>query len=258
MLGSLDQFRDFVDHLHQNQIKLIVDFVPNHTSTNHPWLKSHPMYYALDDQGEVVKEFSGDVCKLNYHNHRLQLEMIRVLKTISSWGVDGVRCDMAHLIPEKFWQQAVKQVRKENPDFLFIAESYESTIEDYKFTHMFINAGFDGIYHHALYQKIKEVISQNHQSSHVEGHIDYIQKNPSLSKHFINYIRNHDDHITFSSQDQLIQAISLQRLCPGIQFIYNGTLHNFNQRIAHHWTQILPDNQNEAFSIPQKVSQAWK
>ena len=89
-LGTINEFKNLVKSLQKKGFKVVVDFVPNHTSTVHPWVSTHPEYYVANDS--FVKEFSGDVYKLNYKNPSLRENMIKVLKTIQGWGVDGVRC----------------------------------------------------------------------------------------------------------------------------------------------------------------------
>ncbi len=79
-------------------------------------VSTHPEYYVANDS--FVKEFSGDVYKLNYKNKSLREEMIEVLKTIQGWGVDGVRCDMAHLVPLDFWEHAISTIKSTNNEFL--------------------------------------------------------------------------------------------------------------------------------------------
>ena len=73
LLGSAFELQDLIKTLQSKGFKVILDFVPNHTSTVNPWVKNHPEYYHLQN-GEHVPEFNQDVFKLNYGNPKLRLE----------------------------------------------------------------------------------------------------------------------------------------------------------------------------------------
>jgi glycosidase len=116
--AALAQFRD---RLAQRDIKLMLDFVPNHTAPDHPWVKSNPDYYVQGSEEQIgsapqnylrVETDRGprvlahgrdpnypgwpDTLQLNYANPQLQKSQIDELITIAG-KCDGVRCDMAML-----------------------------------------------------------------------------------------------------------------------------------------------------------------
>ena len=251
-LGSTNDLKKLISTLQKENFRVILDFVPNHTSTIHPWVESHPEYYVANDS--FVKEFSGDVYKLNYQNTFLQEEMIGVLKTIQSWGVDGVRCDMAHLIPLDFWKQAISIIKSINNKFTFIAEAYSDSIFNYQVISNHIEAGFDGVYHHAFYDNFKKVYLEHQPKSFIKDHISYIDSRSDLNTKLINYIENHDDHSPITNNNDLLEALDLLYSCKGSTLLYNGTLNLFNRRIAHHFIDILPDKHNELFNIPDFIT----
>ena len=51
--GTLEDFKSLVETAHNNGIILIVDWVPNHTGWDHPWIKNHPEYYTHNEKGEI-------------------------------------------------------------------------------------------------------------------------------------------------------------------------------------------------------------
>jgi predicted NBD/HSP70 family sugar kinase len=251
-LGTVDELKKLILSLQDKNFSVILDFVPNHTSTVHPWVKTHPEYYLAD--GSFIKEFSGDVYKLNYQNTSLQKEMIEVLKVIQSWGADGVRCDMAHLVPLDFWKQAILTTKSINPKFSFIAEAYSESSFDYQVISNHIKVGFDGVYHHALYENFKKVYLENQPSSFITDHISYILSRSDINTFLINYIENHDDHSPVTLKEDLPKAIDLLNSCKGSTLFYNGTLNLFDRRIAHHFIDILPDKYNELFNLPEFIT----
>ncbi|CAN5523215.1 hypothetical protein BH10PLA2_BH10PLA2_15810 [soil metagenome] len=108
-------------------IRLLLDFVPNHTALDCPWISSHPEYYVGGSQADLAREpqnylrlatgartqilahgrdpyFSGwpDTLQLNYFHAGFRIAMKEVLLTVAR-QCDGVRCDMAMLLlPDVF------------------------------------------------------------------------------------------------------------------------------------------------------------
>lgn len=117
--GSLDSFRQLVQQAHALGMKLIIDWVANHTGYDHHWTKEHPDWYRKDDKGQFV-ELNGwnDVIDLDYSNPGLHAGMISCMQYwVTECDIDGFRCDMAHLVPLDFWKEARKQCDALKPLF---------------------------------------------------------------------------------------------------------------------------------------------
>ncbi len=115
------------ERLGKRGLKLLLDFVPNHTALDHQWVESHPEYYVAGTELDLARApqnytrvkrkggdcllaygrdpyFAGwpDTLQLNYGNPATQEVMIGELRKISG-QCDGVRCDMAMLVlPDVF------------------------------------------------------------------------------------------------------------------------------------------------------------
>jgi glycosidase len=113
--------------LRKRGLRLMLDFVPNHTGLDHPWVEKHPEYYIRGTEADAARApqnytwvkrkggdlllaygrdpyFAGwpDTLQLNYGNPATQEAMIAELARIAG-QCDGVRCDMAMLVlPEVF------------------------------------------------------------------------------------------------------------------------------------------------------------
>ena len=87
-LGTTEDFLDLVKKLHESGQKVLVDYVPNHTSLEHHWLKLYPDYYQKNKDGEARTAFSGDVAELDYSNFRVREEMMSVLEWIVALPVE--------------------------------------------------------------------------------------------------------------------------------------------------------------------------
>jgi len=138
-----EKWDEMVKKLHERGKKVFIDFVPNHTAIDHPWVESHPEYYVqgnkeqydarpwnfveiIDNQGQIRYLAHGkdpfcdswvDTLQLNYANldlqKRMEEEMINLAK-----HADGFRCDMAVLVsPEMFlknWKDYLSDEEKQN------------------------------------------------------------------------------------------------------------------------------------------------
>ena len=242
-LGTLASLKTLIKFLHGSKLKVILDFVGNHTGQAHLWVTSHPDYYFSDANG-FRTEFSGDVYKLNYDNEKVCAEMTAVLLSIAGWGADGVRCDMAHLVPHKFWQEAIAAVKTKYPNFIFIAEAYSASVFDQTTARQLISIGFDFVYHQALFENIIKVFKEGQPYSFIDDHLAYIRSDREYASHLLHYPANHDDDFpgTMADLGKVMADIST---LPGSTLLYNGLLHGHLSRLAHHYLDILPDNQNE-------------
>lgn len=109
--GDLDDLKDLVVQAHEMEMKLIIDWVANHTGYDHYWTKEHPDWYEKDAEGNFTERHGWiDVIDLNYTNKDLRTAMIACMQYwIKECDIDGFRCDMAHLVPLDFWVEAKQQ-----------------------------------------------------------------------------------------------------------------------------------------------------
>lgn len=119
--GTLDDFKNLVNEIHSMGMYVIIDWVANHTSWDHPWTKSHPEFYNKDKDGNFIPPVDdwSDVIDLNYDKKELWREMINALKFwVTECDIDGFRCDVAGMVPTEFWIEARKELDKIKPVFM--------------------------------------------------------------------------------------------------------------------------------------------
>ena len=122
--GTSEDFKNLVKKCHEMDMYVILDWVPNHTAWDHPWITDHPDYYAQNDKGEIVYEADwSDIALLDHTNPGTRRAMIDALKVwITKYDVDGFRCDHAgHEIPLYFWEEATAEL-DELKDIFWLAE----------------------------------------------------------------------------------------------------------------------------------------
>ncbi len=111
--GTLDDFKNLVKQAHQLGLKVIIDWVANHTGWDHVWTVEHPDYYLKDPSTNDFKIASGmdDIIELDFHNPDLRNAMIEAMQFwVKEADIDGFRCDLAAWVEVDFWQEARPRV----------------------------------------------------------------------------------------------------------------------------------------------------
>ncbi|MGB4838528.1 MAG: alpha-amylase family glycosyl hydrolase [Saprospiraceae bacterium] len=126
--GSLDDFKHMVNAIHDAGMYIIIDWVPNHTGWDNPWITEHPDWYTKDKDGNITDPIDyntgkpwgwTDVADLNYDNQEMRIGMIDALKYwINETGIDGYRMDVAHGVPVDFWAQCTDSLYAIKPLFM--------------------------------------------------------------------------------------------------------------------------------------------
>ncbi len=171
--------------------------------------------------------------QLNYGNPDLQAAKAEELLKISRC-CDGLRCDMAMLVlpeifertwgiaAEPFWPMAIRKVREEHPDFVFMAEVYwdlEWTLQQ---------QGFDYTYDKLLYDRLRE--------QHARPVREHFWADLEYQKKSARFLENHDElraATAFSSQVHQAAAV-LTYFCPGLRFFHEGQLQGWQKKISVH------------------------
>lgn len=133
--GTLDDFKELVNNAHLRGMKVILDWVPNHTGCDNAWVTEHPDYFALNEEGEMFGPFDWtDVYKLDYSNPGTREAMIDAMSFwLTEVGVDGFRCDVAMQVPTDFWNEARPRLQALNPNLFMLAEASVPELEEHAF-----------------------------------------------------------------------------------------------------------------------------
>ena len=246
------------ERLRARGLRLMLDFVPNHTARDHPWVDDHPEYYVHGSELERTKApqnytwvrrkggdlllahgrdpyFPGwpDTLQLDYAHPATQAAMLDELLRIAG-QCDGVRCDMAMLVlPEvfertwgrrapSFWPEATRRVRACVPGFRFMAEVYwdlEWTMQQ---------QGFDYAYDKRLYDRLRDGHARPVRE-HLRAGLDYQNK-------LARFMENHDEPraaATFAPGMHEAAAI-ITYLSPGLRFFHQGQFAGPKVRVSPH------------------------
>jgi glycosidase len=154
--GTKADFNRMVQTAHKLGMKVILDWVANHTAWDNVWTVSHPEFYKKNAKGELTSyeydngreiEYWTDVIGLDYRQPALHDAMIdAMMHWVTTAGVDGFRCDVASLVPTPFWLRARKELDSIKPLF-WLAESNDPAI----------HAAFDMTYDWKLFDAFADI-----------------------------------------------------------------------------------------------------
>lgn len=259
--GTMDDLKELVDLCHERGVKIILDMVINHTSSDNKWFqefkKAHragdteseyynyytysdtnsgggKTYYKITDTSEYYEgNFSGDMPELDYDNEAVREKVIEIADYyLTDIGVDGFRFDAAKYIyygeQEKnvdFWIWYIDELKKIKPDVYTVAEVWDadSLTDKYEVALNCFNFTMS---------QVGGLISETAQKGSVERYTSYVEQYITRVKSYnkdatiIPFIANHDmdraaGFLNMISGNAKIAA-NLYLLGPGSPFIYYG------------------------------------
>ena len=191
--GTLADARAFVDAAHRAGLRVILDWVPNHTAFDHVWIKPHPDWYAHRADGTIsnARDNEGhetdwtDVAELNYDNPAMRRAMIADMRWwLDSLGIDGFRADVAGGVPNDFWAQARRALGAVRPDLFMLAEAEGPQY------HAAFNATYGWELHHLL-----NAIAQGKRSvGELDAYFDRQAKTYPFGAYRMYFTSNHDEN----------------------------------------------------------------
>lgn len=222
--GTLNDLRNLVDGAHRRNMAVVLDWVANHTSYDHVWIK-HKSWYLQDSTGNIISPPGtgwNDVAQLNFKNFAMRREMIKDMKYwVYAANVDGFRCDFADGPPIDFWRQAIDTLRNiSTHKLLMLAEGTRSANFD---------AGFDYNFGFSFYGNLKSIYSANKSVLSIDtlNQRDYI--GASNGQQVVRYITNHDVNSSDGTPLQLFDgkkgsmaAFVVVACMKSVPMIYNG------------------------------------
>lgn len=274
--GTFDDFKAVVDAAHAQGMKVIIDWVPNHTGCDNPWVAEHPDRYARNDKGEMFGPFDWtDVYKLDYSNPDTRAAMIDALSYwLKDAGIDGFRCDVAGQVPVDFWNEARPQLdaaASGRPVFM-LAEATEPEL---------MEKCFDMDYNWPMKDLFSEIAATAGQYTFVAPGTDkprtFDSKYASTAidsllarqraeypadSYMMNMITNHDlnswEGTEFERLGNLADAFAvLSYTLPGMPLIYTGQETGLNRALEFFVKDTPPtwEPRNEYFGFYKKLNE---
>lgn len=249
--GTMTEFENMVNTLHNKGIKVVIDLVINHTSSRHNWFNdnNYKDYYFWSDQytdtsksgewgqdmwysgknGEYQGVFSSVMPDLNFRNPEVRNEIKQVAKFWIEKGVDGFRLDASkHIDDDSFvthswWKEFANYVKSLDEEFYLVGENWDNDAEKIA---PFLEE-FDSTFNFNIADKILDAANGERVDIAKELNMVYEIYN-SVNENYIDavFIRNHDMARIYEELNgdtkKMKMAASILLTLPGAPFIYYG------------------------------------
>jgi glycosidase len=229
--GTLEDLKHFVSAAHHLGMRVILDWVANHTAWDNPLVIQHPEWYARDWKGDFCpspwRDWS-DIIDLDYSQPGLRKYMTDALKYwVIEADIDGYRCDVAGFLPTDFWNNARRELDAIKPVFMLAEwESKDLHAET-----------FDMTYAWSWYDSLHEIAQGRSDLNVLYKYYSHNEKEYPLDVFRMLFVSNHDKNAWEGTEfeqfgDGLEATIVLSVLSEGMPLIYNGQEAGNTRRLA--------------------------
>lgn len=254
--GTMDDFKTLVAEAHKLGMKVIIDWVANHTSHDNHLAYSNPEWYTKDSSGNFISPFDwSDVIKLNYDVEEMRDYMIGALKFwVEEANIDGYRCDVAAEVPTDFWNRARKELDAVKPVFM-LAEADALDLQEYAF-----DMDYAWEFHHIM----NEVAKGKKTVLDIDHYLLKEQAKYPKNTIRMHFTSNHDENswngTEFERMGNGVKAFAaLTYVINGMPLIYNGQEVGFNRRLQFFEKDLISWVDNSEFTpFYQKLNQLKK
>jgi len=229
--GTFEDFKRFVDRAHALGLRVILDWVANHSAWDNPLVAQHPDWYERDWKGDFHPTSWwdwSDIIEFDYAKPELRRYMADAMAFwVKEAGVDGFRCDVAAYVPIDFWNEVRRELEAIKPVFMLA----EAASRDMHYE------AFDATYAWGLHSALHDVARKGASVDALAGHYSE-QDNlfPRGSMRMV-FTSNHDKNSWEGTEfemfgDAVRAAIVLTFVGDGIPLIYNGQEAGNRKRLA--------------------------
>lgn len=246
--GTRADFEHFLAKAHELGMKVILDWVANHTAPDSEWTKNEGWHYR-DSLGNLMVQYDWtDISKLNYDNQDMRAEMKKAMHWwMDTIGIDGFRCDVAGEVPTDFWNEVMSEIRVKHPDLFTLAED-EAEAQD------LTESAFDMYYGWELHHLMNGVAQGKKTVEDLWGY--FAKVDTTLRKEAIrmNFTSNHDENSWNGTEfERMGDATDLfaafTYVVPGMPMIYTGQMSGNHHRLEFFEKDVIDRVEN----APQKA-----
>lgn len=214
--GTMEDFRRLLKKAHDRKMKVVLDWVANHTAWDHPWMAQHRDFYTMGSDGKPIIPPGTqwqDVAELNYDSKPMRAAMISAMQGWVTEGIDGFRCDYTDGVPMDFWKEAIAACRtSSSKPLMFLAEGMRPGLYE---------AGFDLTYDWPLFTLAKEVVAGRRPAT------AFVPALRARTRPALRFITNHDEYAwngspaeQFGSDAKARKALAMVGSAPGGTLLY--------------------------------------
>jgi glycosidase len=252
-LGGAHALMSLRQRLKKRGMGLLLDFVPNHTARDNPWVYEHPEMYIQDEEHDPTRNYRAptkdgerliafgrdpyfpswtDTAQLNYRHKKTREVMRGVLQKLAAL-CDGVRCDMAMLVLSDIIERTWGDAANVDPSQEATGEFWVDAVDAVKREHpgfLFIaeaywdlewrlmSLGFDYAYDKVLIDRLKAG-----NAGPIRGHLS---AEDEYQSRLVRFLENHDEQHASSlfPTDKHKAAAVVALTSPGLRFFHDGQL----------------------------------
>ncbi len=246
--GTLEDLKNLIDKIHAYKMKVILDWVPNHTGWDHTWIKTHPDYYTKGPDGQITDPLDpntgqpygwSDVADLNYDNADMRKNMIDdLLYWVKNHQVDGFRMDIAFGVPLDFWKTCADSLMQANENLFLLAEA--------EVPEQLNENTFHACYGWSFFHTMNAIAKGEKNVSHIRNWLT--QERTKFSKGSImHFITNHDENSWNGTEFERLgtgyKAFAIMAFTfDGIPLIYSGQEEPLTSRLQFFEKDTIPFN----------------
>ena len=228
--GTKDDFRKVVQEAHELGMKVILDWVANHSAWDNVWVEQHPEYYEKDDKGNLVSPFDWtDVISFDYNNPEMREAMIEALKYwVRDFNIDGYRYDVAGMVPTDFWDNARKELDEIKPVFMLAEDEDNADL---------MRAAFDMNYSWKLHHLMNDIAQGKKKAADIWAYYDWNNSVFAPDMYRMTFTTNHDENswngtVKERMGDHAGEIFAVFTfVAPGFPLIYSGQEAGLNKRL---------------------------
>ncbi len=235
--GTMADFKALVNRAHALGLRVIMDWVPNHTGWDHVWTKQHPDWYTringkmtspVDPKTGKPTDWT-DVVDLNYDNPDMRQGMIDAMQFwLREADVDGFRCDVAGFVPNDFWAELRPELDKIKT--VFMLAEWEDEPDQLK-------SCFNMNYGWSMHTMLKAIAQGARTADKIDSLRLANQKRFPPWYYQMLFTQNHDENTGQGTLNESFgpAADACFVLCStleGMPLVYNGMESNLNKRLA--------------------------
>ena len=258
--GTLESLKSLVNKAHSMDMKVILDWIANHSSWDNNWITEHPDWYTKDANGNIISPAGmgwNDVADLNFNSKEMRAAMIDAMTYwVKEADIDGFRCDYADGVPADFWKEALDAVKTIDQDAVLLAEASDEKLLD---------CGFQMLYGWDFQSKLVDVFAGKRTVEKLYESHKGEYKNLAEGKDRLRFSTNHDKAMNeaspitmYKGERGAMAAFVIAAYMGGIPLIYSSQEIGYAKTLSFFNNTILDWNSNPSYTEEyQKVMRAY-
>ncbi len=217
-LGTREDLRELVEAAHGLGMRVLIDYVANHTANDHVELAENPDWCHRDGDGKPTRRIADwfDIADRRFDQPAMVEYLIESARGwVEDIGVDGFRCDVAGMVPREFWKALRERLDPGGERVFLLGEWQDAEL------HV---CGFHASYDWMLYRALRDVATGSALATEVTHALRAWQENFPRRAVPLRFLENHDEPraVAIFGRERLAAFAAVAYLSGGLPLVYNG------------------------------------